>query len=1334
MEHLRRPSNTETSPSPVLRHIAPTTQTSYVNANGSPKPSPKPAHAHLAPIGLGFAVGSAHAQGPIPTSANTSVVGSPVGDKTRLPNFPRGLSSFGQPNGYTYQGGDSTTSNGQAGTAHGTMSPGVMGHNGNYFSADTQLRNATGQQDNQYALPPGVTRSRRSSVQLAVSVSLASRSRSGTPVQKIGSPPMSPSRRLNREITPGLGNHLGQVDEVVPSEDNGKSKQKVSWMKGSGDDIEFADFGWDEAFEDDDEEYASVSRRSGRTSRARSANGKPDVDGDRLTGLEVEIQGMDLEDHAPGEGREHDGDDIFSPGFKIGEGLRFHGEIIEEVDPIARSRENGRSIPQSIASSISSLKDHPNGISGKRKAYEVVRKLGSGSYAVVYLVKEVGGGQEFALKCLSKQDLSEDALQVQLFEATIHLSLPKHQNIVTLYQTLQTKRWLFLLLEMCPGEDLFYWLEHSRDSPPGSISQDRHHEAPESHPHGRNIPLSSSGLPSSAVPFSTSAMISGMGTPYGIGNSPVAFSHFSHRSHPELHSHHSHSPSIGQATPTTPGLLAAYSANALLSTRRLKLIAAMFAQMCEAVALCHDIGVSHRDIKPENFICCDSEELAGTHNNNDVRLGKKKVIVKLTDFGLATTDTTSGDVECGSRPYMAYECRNELGPSYEPQPADVWSLGVVLLNMLFHRNPWTDPVPGNKNFDGFITDPVDFLLTRFTGIGREVAAYLAERVFSVHIEQRASARDFGRWAKHLPSMIGGKKAVHALRLTYLNGGNSKDRDPLDFKKSPIEPRGGPSGLSNNTTVYGSVFAPFSAMHTAANGTGNGGTKHSSRDSVEDLGVVIPSAPSVEESQEKDEDVDLESQDVVPTEALGPLEEQMETVAPVQSNINSITSSNMSDATSSTTTKRKKRGTRSKNKAASLAAAALMAGMPAARAPNPLADANNEKEAILLELAEASQTLAREISRATKSPEESVIDLDEFPKLGETVTPGEVKKSKWKALMSSSSGNPELLALAKKVQERDDAYRSAPAALQRVEQSKSGSTTRSLNGTQGSRTPGYSPTHSTSTANPTKSLPGGMTSETWRRPQGSMERRNPIPPSNSMTSLSMTEDDRGRELFSGGRYRRSDVSLGSRGYDYRDMSPVPTLGGTSTTSSMVGSSIYSSKGSSIYSDSSWSTTGSKMSTGSQRYFPKRVNPPGVPKNVKQMDGVSWEINELPRQLQFDDRGNMPEGDIYSRPPLPKKTSNRDKGIRPPLESISEKPPMNQRQTSSSTVSEQHLGVALGESPGTSSFSALTRTESRRSTGSNKQSLQALSSSPVKLKMQITSLGKMLSGLKTGRGKE
>lgn len=74
----------------------------------------------------------------------------------------------------------------------------------------------------------------------------------------------------------------------------------------------------------------------------------------------------------------------------------------------------------------------------------------------------------------------------------------------------------------------------------------------------------------------------------------------------------------------------------------------MFSQMCDAVAACHAQQVFHRDIKPENFIVTD-----GWHTTFDGRQ-ERKVIVKLTDFGLSTTDVDSSDMDCGSAPYMSY--------------------------------------------------------------------------------------------------------------------------------------------------------------------------------------------------------------------------------------------------------------------------------------------------------------------------------------------------------------------------------------------------------------------------------------------------------------------------------------------------------------------------------------------------------------------------------------------------------------------------------------------------------------------------------------------------------
>ena len=100
----------------------------------------------------------------------------------------------------------------------------------------------------------------------------------------------------------------------------------------------------------------------------------------------------------------------------------------------------------------------------------------------------------------------------------------------------------------------------------------------------------------------------------------------------------------------------------------------MFSQMCDALATCHQLGVFHRDIKPENFIVTDGFVYVDGRR-------ERKVVVKLTDFGLATTDEESADMDCGSAPYMSYECRNNCAPTYAPRHADVWSLGIVLINM-----------------------------------------------------------------------------------------------------------------------------------------------------------------------------------------------------------------------------------------------------------------------------------------------------------------------------------------------------------------------------------------------------------------------------------------------------------------------------------------------------------------------------------------------------------------------------------------------------------------------------------------------------------------------------
>ena len=118
-------------------------------------------------------------------------------------------------------------------------------------------------------------------------------------------------------------------------------------------------------------------------------------------------------------------EDVLAPGDIIGPGILLQGHLIRPA-------------------STALLRDNTPGIAPE---FEVIRKLGTGSYAVVYHVREVlsrpipsedghcgtldlgdtptssyvSYGREFALKCLSKANLDEDALAAQLSEV---LSFP----------------------------------------------------------------------------------------------------------------------------------------------------------------------------------------------------------------------------------------------------------------------------------------------------------------------------------------------------------------------------------------------------------------------------------------------------------------------------------------------------------------------------------------------------------------------------------------------------------------------------------------------------------------------------------------------------------------------------------------------------------------------------------------------------------------------------------------------------------------------------------------------------------------------------------------------
>jgi serine/threonine-protein kinase len=102
-------------------------------------------------------------------------------------------------------------------------------------------------------------------------------------------------------------------------------------------------------------------------------------------------------------------------------------------------------------------------------------------------------------------------------------------------------------------------------------------------------------------------------------------------------------------------------------------------QICEGLAEAHALGVVHRDVKPANVFLA---------RRADGQLG-----VKLLDFGISKQFTepslsslTASDQSLGSPWYMSPE--QMMDPSKVDQRSDIWSVGVVLFELLTAQRPF----------------------------------------------------------------------------------------------------------------------------------------------------------------------------------------------------------------------------------------------------------------------------------------------------------------------------------------------------------------------------------------------------------------------------------------------------------------------------------------------------------------------------------------------------------------------------------------------------------------------------------------------------------------------
>ena len=150
----------------------------------------------------------------------------------------------------------------------------------------------------------------------------------------------------------------------------------------------------------------------------------------------------------------------------------------------------------------------------------------------------------------------------------------------------------------------------------------------------------------------------------------------------------------------------------------------VFLQILDAVEYCHSVGIYHRDLKPENILVKDGG-----------------MTVKVADFGLATKELYSSDFGCGSTFYMSPECQ-QTDPApyscYQSAANDVWSLGVILVNLTCGRNPWKRASSEDSTFRAYMKDR-NFLKT-ILPLSDELDAIL-RHVFEPNAAIRLSIRE-----------------------------------------------------------------------------------------------------------------------------------------------------------------------------------------------------------------------------------------------------------------------------------------------------------------------------------------------------------------------------------------------------------------------------------------------------------------------------------------------------------------------------------------------------------------------------------------------------------------
>ncbi|KAF2843085.1 Pkinase-domain-containing protein, partial [Patellaria atrata CBS 101060] len=248
-----------------------------------------------------------------------------------------------------------------------------------------------------------------------------------------------------------------------------------------------------------------------------------------------------------------------------------------------------------------------------------------------------------------------------------------------------------------------------------------------------------------------------------------------------------------------------------------ELARSIFLQILDAVEHCHNLGIYHRDLKPENILVTD-----------------QGMTVKLADFGLATSDYRTSDYGCGSTFYMSPECQQPSPPAYscyESVPNDIWSLGVILVNLTCGRNPWKRASAEDSTFRAYYNDRT--FLKSILPLSDELD-FILGRVFEIDPSKRCSILELRSMIMQCSSLTSTSNAPSKVQsTTYFVAANLGQDQVYNTPQHYTQQVYSPSPQN----LYASNLAQFGRVPASPDRSG-------SNDSVYSDGSIFSSASSV----------------------------------------------------------------------------------------------------------------------------------------------------------------------------------------------------------------------------------------------------------------------------------------------------------------------------------------------------------------------------------------------------------------------------------------------------------------------------------------------------------